>query len=300
MATLEEDVLLIKKDRNNLVIEYPVTKYANILDTPTSLKNPTALTFTGGATGTYDGSVAKSVVIPTVPTSLPANGGNADTVGNKRVAELLDYKNHTNVPTSMKSPAALTFTGGVSDTYDGSVAKTVEIPSIVDIDISGKLDKTGGEMKGDILLISPASIKGPGAGGARKILSCAGSSTNPVIGDSNNKSDTILMYSDDRPRWNDVPILTKNDYYVLNCDVTVLANRNEGTEIISYPVKQTKDSLLFISVMGRSDKDFLWTSSGADGIFFYVTLMDDGIKVAVHNQETIDRTFNVKVIFRLA
>ena len=32
---------------------------------PTSLKNPYALTFTGGATGTYDGSAAKTVNIPT-------------------------------------------------------------------------------------------------------------------------------------------------------------------------------------------------------------------------------------------
>lgn len=44
---------------------------------PTALKSPAAITFTGGVTGSYDGSSAKTVAIPT---TLPANGGtSADT-----------------------------------------------------------------------------------------------------------------------------------------------------------------------------------------------------------------------------
>lgn len=39
-------------------------------DIPTALKSPAALTFTGGATGSYDGSVAKIV---NIPTTLPAS-----------------------------------------------------------------------------------------------------------------------------------------------------------------------------------------------------------------------------------
>lgn len=39
-------------------------------DIPTALKSPAALTFTGGATGSYDGSVAKTV---NIPTTLPAS-----------------------------------------------------------------------------------------------------------------------------------------------------------------------------------------------------------------------------------
>lgn len=35
----------------------------------------------------------------------------------------------TDFPSAMKNPSALTFTGGVSDTYDGSSAKVVEIPT---------------------------------------------------------------------------------------------------------------------------------------------------------------------------
>lgn len=46
----------------------------SIPSVPSSLKNPYAITFTGGVTGTYDGSAAKTVAIPT---TLPANGGYA-------------------------------------------------------------------------------------------------------------------------------------------------------------------------------------------------------------------------------
>lgn len=65
---------------------------------PTKLPNPKALTFTGAASGTYDGSSAKTVNIPSQPTRLP-------------------------------NPFALTFTGAASGTYDGSAAKTINIPS---------------------------------------------------------------------------------------------------------------------------------------------------------------------------
>ncbi|MEE1297279.1 MAG: hypothetical protein UHE62_00935, partial [Muribaculaceae bacterium] len=50
----------------------------------TSLKNPYALTFTGGVTGSYDGSSSKTV----------------------------------NIPTSLKNPYALTFTGAVTGSYN--------------------------------------------------------------------------------------------------------------------------------------------------------------------------------------
>ncbi len=69
--------------------------YNDLSNRPTSLKNPNALTFTGGVTGSYDGSAAKSVAIPT---TLPANGGNADTVDNKHASDLQDYNNLTNKP----------------------------------------------------------------------------------------------------------------------------------------------------------------------------------------------------------
>ena len=39
---------------------------SQITDFPTALKSPKALTFTGGATGSYDGSAAKTIAIPNI------------------------------------------------------------------------------------------------------------------------------------------------------------------------------------------------------------------------------------------
>lgn len=65
---------------------------------PTKLPNPQKLTFTGAASGTYDGSAAKTVKIPAAPTKLP-------------------------------NPEKLTFVGAASATYDGSSPVNVSIPS---------------------------------------------------------------------------------------------------------------------------------------------------------------------------
>lgn len=72
--------------------------YNDLVNAPVTLPNPFRLTFTGGETGTYDGSSAKTVVIPIVPESIPADGGNADTIENKNLEYLLNYNNHTNTP----------------------------------------------------------------------------------------------------------------------------------------------------------------------------------------------------------
>lgn len=102
--------------------------YDDLINKPTTLPNPFRLTFTGGATGVYDGSAAKTIAIPTVPSSIPADGGNADTIGNKNLDFLLDYNNHTNRPEKLPNPEKLIFTGAVTAEYDGSVQKTIEIP----------------------------------------------------------------------------------------------------------------------------------------------------------------------------
>lgn len=65
--------------------------YSDLKGTPTSLKNPNAISFTGGSTASYDGS--KSVTVA-IPTSLPANGGNASTVNGHTVL--------SNVPANAK------------------------------------------------------------------------------------------------------------------------------------------------------------------------------------------------------
>ena len=79
------------------------------------------------------------------PTSLPANGGNADTVDGKHAsdfasaAEMTTVQNNINdintmldgidIPTTLPNPKSLTFTGAVEGTYDGSNPLTVEIPT---------------------------------------------------------------------------------------------------------------------------------------------------------------------------
>ena len=80
---------------------------------PTKLPNPHKLTFTGAASGTYDGSADKSVKIPTVPSKLP-------------------------------NPNKLTFSGAVSGSSDGSSAVSVVIPSGIGYSlISGTITGVG-------------------------------------------------------------------------------------------------------------------------------------------------------------
>lgn len=47
-------------------------KYSDLSGTPTALKNPSSITFSGGASGTYDGSAAVSVTIPVIPSKVSA------------------------------------------------------------------------------------------------------------------------------------------------------------------------------------------------------------------------------------
>lgn len=49
--------------------------YTDLSNTPKTMKNPQALTFTGGATGSYDGSAAKSVAIPSKTSELTNDSG---------------------------------------------------------------------------------------------------------------------------------------------------------------------------------------------------------------------------------
>lgn len=90
----------------NGTVQASNTRLATKDDIPTipeALKNPNALTFTGAASGSYDGSEVKTVNIPTVPTSL-------------------------------KNPNALTVkVGSKAVNYDGSAAKTVEITDAGDL-----------------------------------------------------------------------------------------------------------------------------------------------------------------------
>lgn len=75
--------------------------YADLSGTPeipTQLPSPQSLIFTGATAEVYNGSVEKTVNIPTIPDSLPANGGNADTIENKNLEYIMNYENATNKP----------------------------------------------------------------------------------------------------------------------------------------------------------------------------------------------------------
>lgn len=70
-------------------------------DIPTALPSPQSLIFTGASEAVYNGSIEKTVNIPippAIPDSLPANGGNADTIENKSLDYIMNYENATNKP----------------------------------------------------------------------------------------------------------------------------------------------------------------------------------------------------------
>ncbi|MDO4175695.1 MAG: hypothetical protein Q4D42_13115, partial [Eubacteriales bacterium] len=118
---------------------------ANTDDIPTvpdELPNPKAITFTGAATGSYDGSSALTVHIPEtteieVDTTLSVSGRAADA---KAVGDALEDKAGKNeiptVPTTLPNPNALSFTGAVAGSYDGSAPVVVNIPEDVECDVT--------------------------------------------------------------------------------------------------------------------------------------------------------------------
>ena len=54
-------------------IKHLLTDYPKKKDIPTKLPNPNPLTFTGAVTGSYDGSTAKTVNIPSAVTDTHIN-----------------------------------------------------------------------------------------------------------------------------------------------------------------------------------------------------------------------------------
>lgn len=81
---------------------------------------PASLPANGGNADTVDNKHAADLQnynnLTNKPSSLPANGGNADTVDGKHASELMDYRNLTNKPTSIIA------SGGNSDTVDNKHA----------------------------------------------------------------------------------------------------------------------------------------------------------------------------------
>lgn len=104
---------------------------------PAALPNPNALTFTGAVDGSYDGSAPLSVEIPSgggsgSDISLGLTGA---TVGQIAKITAVDASgvptawSPVDMPDALPNPNAITFTGAVTGSYDGSAPLSVEIPS---------------------------------------------------------------------------------------------------------------------------------------------------------------------------
>lgn len=88
-------------------------------------------------------SIASGATKVTVDSTLSSTSINP--VQNKVINSALEGKSNTNhthtklqitdFPSSLKNPNAITFTGAVTGTYDGSTAKTVDIPTKTKITI---------------------------------------------------------------------------------------------------------------------------------------------------------------------
>ena len=138
---------------------------AQITDFPTAMKNPQAITFTGGATGTYDGSSAVNINIPTSGATdenliIKLNGGTNEGTNqftfNGEVAKTINItptsigaaaSSHTHnyagsssaggAANSVKSSLTVQLNGGTEEgdnkfTFNGSAAKTINItPALI-------------------------------------------------------------------------------------------------------------------------------------------------------------------------
>ena len=97
-----------------------VVKIIDEFKMPTSLKNPNALTFTGGATGSYDGSEPKTVDIPVIPYEvINKNTAARHSHDNKTVLDGITAEKVT----EWDSKNSITDSGGyfTSDTVEGAL-----------------------------------------------------------------------------------------------------------------------------------------------------------------------------------
>ena len=81
---------------------------------------------------------------------------NLKTVLNAIKCLLTDYPKKKDIPTKLPNPNALSFTGVVTGSYDGSAAVTVEIPESVEIDNETIVKTEDGKLKANVSLPNPA------------------------------------------------------------------------------------------------------------------------------------------------
>lgn len=162
-ATLANYVKTTRKINNKALssdISLTASDVGALPSTTTALKNPHALTFTGAVTGSYDGSAAKSVAIPSVDSSLSSTSTNA--IQNKAVNTALSGKASTAVATtsanglmsaSDKTKLNGIATGANKTTVDSALSTTSTNPvqnKAVKAALDSKLNTSGGTLTGNL------------------------------------------------------------------------------------------------------------------------------------------------------
>ena len=162
-ATLANYVKTTRKINNKALssdISLTASDVGALPSTTTALKNPHALTFTGAVTGSYDGSAAKSVAIPSVDSSLSSTSTNA--IHNKAVNTALSGKASTAVATTsangLMSASDKTKLNGIAigankTTVDSALSTTSTNPvqnKAVKAALDSKLNTSGGTLTGNL------------------------------------------------------------------------------------------------------------------------------------------------------
>lgn len=162
-ATLANYVKTTRKINNKALssdISLTASDVGALPSTTTALKNPHALTFTGAVTGSYDGSAAKSVAIPSVDSSLSSTSTNA--IQNKAVNTALSGKAGTAVATTsangLMSASDKTKLNGIAigankTTVDSALSTTSTNPvqnKAVKAALDSKLNTSGGTLTGNL------------------------------------------------------------------------------------------------------------------------------------------------------
>lgn len=162
-ATLANYVKTTRKINNKALssdISLTASDVGALPSTTTALKNPHALTFTGAVTGSYDGSAAKSVAIPSVDSSLSSTSTNA--IQNKAVNTALRGKASTAVATTsangLMSASDKTKLNGIAigankTTVDSALSTTSTNPvqnKAVKAALDSKLNTSGGTLTGNL------------------------------------------------------------------------------------------------------------------------------------------------------
>ena len=124
------------------------------------------------------------------------------------------------VPTALKNPNALTFTGAVTGSYDGSAAKSVNIPAAQDLTpYMKKIADSDLDMRNSKLKFSTGTISYGLLGGQRPVLIIDASNSEGV----DIKAPSVLV--------NESPIATKTD----------LSGKLDKTDTAAAAIKATQD-----------------------------------------------------------